>query len=346
MSKFNKDKWLKNKEEQVNDLEKKINNLVKNFRENEEDIVEFIKFSSKFRIYSPRNTMLIYAQNKSSTFIASFKEISNMGYKIRKGEKAIKILAPTQKKYVNINGVYKTLSNLTPKEKEQIEKEDPNILTKTYFTPINVFDIRQSDIPKEDIPKFLGYNNLINIDVSDKLKVLENFLINDKDIPIKYINLPLNVKGLYDATNHNITINEKLDNLGKLSTLTHELGHALLHNLNSKYHELNSDMQEVQSDISTILFNEYFNIPEIDSRIRHLKFHISRIPEKEITNLILPTINAVNKVIVELEEKIPGKYKNISPEKKVDKIFNKEQSQEKETEKEKTVSTKETELER
>lgn len=306
---FDKEKWKKEKEDQVKELENKINNLIKDFKHYKEDIVEFIKFSSKFRNYSYKNTMLIYSQNKSANYIASFNKISKMGYSIKKGEKAIKIFAPSESKYAVVDGIHKPFKKLTKEEKEQVKNKELKVISYRNFVPVNVFDISQSDIKSEDLPKLLGFNNLIDIEVKDKIEIIEKYAKNN-NTQIYYNTLPLNLKGEYYPGLNQIIINERLDDIGKLSTLTHELGHSLLHNDAVDYQSDNENVIEVQADISTLLLFEYFNIPVVDSRIDHLKYHFEKLDEKQIEKLILPVINVTNEVINNIEKFVPGRNKD------------------------------------
>ncbi|MFM1524832.1 MULTISPECIES: PBECR4 domain-containing protein [Helcococcus] len=305
---FDKEKWKKEKENKVKELEIKINNLIKDFKHNKEDIVEFIKFSLKFRNYSYKNTMLIYSQNKSANYIASFNKISKMGYSIKKGEKAIKIFAPTESKYAVVDLTHKPFKKLTKEEKEQVKNKELKVISYRNFVPVNVFDISQSDIKAEDLPKLLGFNNLIDIEVKDKIEIIEKYAKNN-NTQIYYNNLPLNLKGEYYPGLNQIIINERLDDIGKLSTLTHELGHSLLHNDAVDYQSDNENVIEVQADITTLLLFEYFNIPVVDSRIEHLKYHFEKLDEKQIEKLILPVINVTNEVINNIEKFVPERQK-------------------------------------
>lgn len=329
---FDKEKWKQEKEKQVKDLEIRINNMIKDFKHNKEDIIEYIKFSSKFRKYSYKNSLLIYSQNKSASYIASFNKISKMGYSIKKGEKAIKIFAPSESKYAVVDGIHKPFNKLTKEEKEQVKNKELKVISYRNFVPVNVFDISQSDIKSEDLPNLLGFNNLIDIEVKDKIEIIEKYAKNN-NTQIYYNNLPLNLKGEYYPVLNQIRINERLDDIGKLSTLTHELGHSLLHNNAVEYQSDNENVIEVQADITTLLLFEYFNIPIVDSRIDHLKYHFEKLDEKQIEKLILPVINVTNEVINNIEKFVPGRIKEeieIDQDKEINNIESKEKEQNKE----------------
>lgn len=66
---YDKKAWLEQKELTKEENLKIIQNIVNNFKEDPEKILEFIDFQSRFYNYSTRNTMLIYAQNPGALFV-------------------------------------------------------------------------------------------------------------------------------------------------------------------------------------------------------------------------------------------------------------------------------------
>ena len=87
----------------------------------------------RFRTYSPLNQLLIALQNPQATKVAGFKAWLNLGYCVRKGEKAIRIYAPV------------------PPSKRQLEEWKANGAVpaekpRTFFTLTAVFDRSQVDV--------------------------------------------------------------------------------------------------------------------------------------------------------------------------------------------------------
>ena len=75
---YDKKAWLEQKELTKEENLKIIQNIVNNFKEDPEKILEFIDFQSRFYNYSTRNTMLIYAQNPGALFVGSFAAIKKI----------------------------------------------------------------------------------------------------------------------------------------------------------------------------------------------------------------------------------------------------------------------------
>ncbi len=79
----------------IEGLKGNINDKIKDFLENSQELKDFIDCRKKhFYNYSIRNTVLIYKQDRSASTVAGFNKWKELGYNIKKGAKAIKILVP------------------------------------------------------------------------------------------------------------------------------------------------------------------------------------------------------------------------------------------------------------
>jgi hypothetical protein len=138
--------------------------------------------------------------------VAGFKTWNNLGRSIKAGSKAIKILAPFSKKI-------KKLDLETSEEKE---------LSFTYFVPVSVFDISQTqgkEIVKLDI-------NLEGDNFKHSLNKLLKFCTS-KSIQVEFKPLSENFYG-YSAGGK-IVLNSKQSTNTQVNTLVHEIAHELIH---------------------------------------------------------------------------------------------------------------------
>ncbi|PFP09207.1 hypothetical protein COJ90_21070 [Priestia megaterium] len=79
-----------------------LDNITKKLEQGIKDIMtgsdsqykEWLKFISSFHTYSFNNAMLIFLQNPNATLVKGYKDWRKLGRYVKKGEKAIKILAP------------------------------------------------------------------------------------------------------------------------------------------------------------------------------------------------------------------------------------------------------------
>ena len=166
---------------------------------------EYLDTMSRFWHYSYHNQILIHLQNKNASRVAGFATWNKLGRFIKKGSKAIKILAPFTKKVVKKEG---------DEEKE---------FSFTYFVPVNVFDVSQTD--GKDVPK-------LDIEVAgDNQKwLLEKLLAFCESKSIKVEFKPLGINGLYGySQGGKIAIDSNQSINMQANTLIHEISHELLH---------------------------------------------------------------------------------------------------------------------
>ncbi|MFH1391189.1 MAG: ArdC family protein, partial [Candidatus Diapherotrites archaeon] len=131
---------------------------------------EYLDSMAKFWRYSYRNQLLIHVQNSSASRVAGFRKWNELERHVKAGSKAIKILAPSTKKVVE--------KDSSGKEKE---------VSRTYFFPVNVFDVSQT--AGKELPK-------IDIEIKgDDFKFLLNKLLDyckEQKIEVKFKDLGIN----------------------------------------------------------------------------------------------------------------------------------------------------------
>lgn len=170
----------------------------------------YLKFMAKFHDYSLNNTMLILMQKPDASFVAGYSAWKNRFHRqVRKGEKAIKILAP-----------YKI----------EIEREEDHKIEQiTKFRMVNVFDISQTT--GEPIPNFI--NDLEG--TSCNCNALREALVEISETPIIFSNpnedeeMGKGVKGYFNKIKQVIVINEELEDVHIAKTLIHEYAHSVIH---------------------------------------------------------------------------------------------------------------------
>ncbi|MGP1361686.1 MAG: ArdC-like ssDNA-binding domain-containing protein [Candidatus Fimenecus sp.] len=211
-----------------------IEDIVKSYEQNQDLIAEYLAFRSNFYNYSVRNALLIHMQNPYSTFTASFTKWKDLGYSVKKGEKAIRILRPIEKiKYVK-DGKTLTVNKNTPSEdKAKIASGEYPSEPYTTFAQAMVFDISQTDCPPEDYPKIFsrGTENADRAAVYECVKEyaqLTGFTVTEDDMT------SISLGGYYQPSDDTIHINNTLKDDKKLSVLCHELAHGMLHKTSDK----------------------------------------------------------------------------------------------------------------
>ncbi len=270
-------------------LSKEIENIANNYTENPENLAELAIFSARFYKYSFRNTLLIFSQNPFASFVGSFAKFKEIGNNIaaennlkdergqmqylgvKAGAKSMYVFAPTPITYLLIDGEYIKLSTATKEQKSLYEAGEIKAMQQQAYKLVPVFDISQTLIPPEYYPKIfsVGKNNKQAAEIYDKLK---NYIEIGLNCPVEEnIDNSISLRGLCYTTPETagININSKLKDTMRLSTLSHEVGHFLMHR-DTVMPEKSVAQKEVEADIMSIMLLSYFGQEVSDVRKAHL----------------------------------------------------------------------------
>lgn len=265
-----------------NEMKEKIFAISNNFVTNPAHIAEYMAFSAKFCRYSARNTMLIYAQNRGASFVQSFAAWKSMGANILRGSKGMKILVPVQKTFLGTPEENIPLSAASAEQKLAYRAGSIPSFKRTFFSIGNVFDIAQTDFPKERYPE------LLNMGVPSKFhnrafEALSDFSKYVLDCPVLVQDIQsASLRGFYEPGKNKITINHLLDDTQRISTLAHECGHALAHNIPS---DKSLHQKEFEGDCLGIMLESRFNIAPTDTRKRHLSEHFHALKDELLAGI-------------------------------------------------------------
>ncbi|QVK06981.1 BspA family leucine-rich repeat surface protein [Mycoplasma mycoides] len=203
-----------------------------------EELKNFFAFATTLQNnYSSRNLMLIHQQFPGATIVKSFTEWKREDLSVKKGEKGIKIIRPLVDEYVVINNnsenqkVFK--KNWTRDIWQKIKNNEIEVYEDLLgFKPANVFDIAQTNLPKEEYPEDY-FKDFIDEDTA-QLKFNELVLselklfVKEKNIELKPKASLGQARGL-TATNDLgqkvIYLNEHNSTKENIATLLHEYAH-------------------------------------------------------------------------------------------------------------------------
>ena len=170
-----------------------------------EEWTRFLDYQSRFHHYSFGNVLLIAAQCHEATQVAGFHTWRKMARFVRKGEKAIFILAPM---------VYKNA--------DAQEGDDDRVIRGFKWVP--VFDVAQTD--GEELPSIC--NRLAGDDPSGLFAQLVavaqsiGYTVEDGE-------LGGSTNGDCSFELHRIRVEESNSPVQRVKTLAHEIAHAMLH---------------------------------------------------------------------------------------------------------------------
>ena len=209
---------------------------------------EYLRVMSKFHNYSFNNTLLIAMQKPDASLVAGFSAWkNNFGRNVMKGQKGIKIIAPSPYK------VKQEMKKIDPHTQQPIIGKDGKPVTEEKeitipaYKVVSVFDVSQTEgkeFPDIAVDELTG-------DV-ERYRDFFAALEKTSPVPIGFEQIPGSSHGYYHLEDKRIAIQEGMSELQTLKTAIHEIAHAKLHDI-----DLNAPENEQQ--------------PRVDRRTREVE---------------------------------------------------------------------------
>ena len=199
---------------------------------------EYLRVMSKFHNYSFNNTLLIAMQKPDASLIAGFSAWkNNFGRNVMKGQKGIKILAPSPFK------IKKEMEKIDPQTQKAIIGKDGKPVTEEKeitipaFKVVSVFDVSQTE--GREIPDIAV--NMLTGDV-EHYKDVFAALEKTSPVPVGFEKIEGGAHGYYHLEDKRIALDEGMSELQTLKTLIHEIAHAKLHDI-----DLNAPLEDLEN---------------------------------------------------------------------------------------------------
>jgi antirestriction protein ArdC len=257
---------MKNTQEAIKMLEEGV----MNFR-NSDKFKEYLKFMTKFHKYSYNNCIMIQIQKPDATQVAGYRAWQALGRQVMKGEKAIKILAPTIKKN---------------------EDDEPIV---HGFMIASVFDVSQTI--GDELPSIANeLKGDIEADLLDKL-------IGISPVPVEFDEIS-DAWGYYDSFNNIIRVNTQAEPKQRLKTLIHEIAHAELHSKGGEEVDCDRETQEVQAESVSFIVCDYLGIDTSEYSFEYIGSWIDTTDAKELKNSLKIIQKTSDKLISKLEKEV------------------------------------------
>jgi antirestriction protein ArdC len=167
----------------------------------------YLESQARFYKYSPNNVLLILAQRHNATQVASFNAWKRMGRWVKKGEKAIWIVAP-----------------MTYKVKDDEHQDDDQRTVLRGFKWVSTFDISATD--GTELPSVC---HLLSGDDPDGLLARLTAVADSIGFHVEDAELDGGVNGDCTHDLHRIRVGATNSPAQGVKTLAHELAHAILH---------------------------------------------------------------------------------------------------------------------
>lgn len=276
-------------------LEKGIEDLFQS-----ENYKNYLLTMSKFTSYSLNNTLLIAMQKPDATTVAGYTTWKSLGRQVKKGEKAIQILAPIiYKKKREDEG--EEDDKASARRDKALSRETEKILV--GFKVVNVFDISSTE--GEPLPEIAHKLDGTVEGYSDFMKALRGI----SPVPVILQNVEGSANGFYDQANKYIAIDKDMSQEMQIKTGIHELTHSILHDRDietEKDSKVDIETKEVQAESVAFTVCEYFGINTSDYSFGYISGWSSGKDLKEL-KASMETIRKTAQIIITgINEKLEG----------------------------------------
>lgn len=232
---------------------------------NSEQYTTWLRAMSKFYDYSLNNTLLICFQKPDATLVAGYTAWQKQfGRQVQKGEKAIRIIAPTP---------YKDkveMEKIDPATQKPVLDKDGNSVLEIQevlrpaFKVVSVFDISQTE--GRELPT-IGVDELTG-DVA-QYEMFFEALKRTCPVPMEFEQIESGAKGCYHQLERRIALQAGMSQLQTIKTAIHEMAHQKLHAIDPKGNisempEQSRNSKEVEAESVAFTVCQHFEIDTSD----------------------------------------------------------------------------------
>ena len=210
--------------ERLREITENIEQGIKELFESEK-YMQYLRVMSRFHRYSVNNITLIHLQKPHATHVAGFnKWRDQFGRHVKRGEKGIKIIAPTpyKKKIEEIKRDPDTKAPVLDKNGNAVMEEKEISIPR--FKVVSVFDVSQTE--GKPLPQLAS-------DLTGNVQDYEIFmeaLRRASPVPLEIRPIQDAMDGYFDPENQSITLRDDMSEVQTVCAAIHEITHSKLHN--------------------------------------------------------------------------------------------------------------------
>ncbi|CUW11363.1 toprim domain-containing protein [Leuconostoc gasicomitatum] len=266
---------------------------VTRYQTDPKSLQKLLDFTATGLDYSARNSMLIHLQRPEATLVKGYKQWAANGIQVNKGETGVKIFgAPVSlKTIVDSNGERTYWRDATPEQKQLAESKKMEVQTIKHFPIQTVFDVRQTDATAAQLPELLP-NRPIDLKTDHSPKHLDNayqtlvkyaekmkISVIDKGVDDQLAKKPVTWQGQpkgaimqskVDPSKRAIYLRSDLTPTDKIHTLSHELGHAKLHDIR-RGEQWPTAVKETQAELTGYTISKSLGIEPGENSVRYIE---------------------------------------------------------------------------
>lgn len=178
---------------------------------------KFLDTMAKFPQYSINNSLLILMQKPDASLVQSYTGWKKMGRFVKRGEKGIRILAPTP------FTIDRDQERMDADGKPVLDQDGEPVretvqIRMMAFKPVSTFDISQTE---GEPVQSLGVDELKGS--VDQYAAFFSAMKEASPVPVGFEKIKGGAKGYFHTTENRIAIKEGMDEIQNVKTLVHEM---------------------------------------------------------------------------------------------------------------------------
>ena len=199
---------------------------------------KWLDMQAQFHSYSANNSFLIMLQCPHASRVAGYRAWQKLGRQVRKGEKAIRILAPRMVTFTT--------------ENEDGEKEKRRAVR--GFFNVSVFDVSQTE--GEPLPE-IAHKLHADTGAGRELRRRLECIAEEEGCRVVTEDLRPGLGGTYNHINQEITLNGNHSPDQQTKTLAHELAHHFMHEL---FDDIPQGQVETEAESVAYIIGQHFGL--------------------------------------------------------------------------------------
>lgn len=298
----------KTEKQKVQEITEKLEQGIKELFESEK-YKTYLNTMSKFHNYSFNNTMLIAMQKPDATLVAGFKAWQkNFDRHVKKGEKAIRILAPAPYKIKEERDKIDPVTQELLLDKDGNPQKEEVEITIPAFRAVSVFDLSQTD--GKPIPELTAKELLSDVEgYQDMIRAVEAI----SPVPIELEEIAGDSKGYYDREAKRIAVQENMSESQTLKTMIHEVAHSKLHSKEVEQDEQmkkDRNTKEVEAESIAYTICQHFGVDTSDYSFGYIAGWSSGRDTKELRASMDTIRRTASELITGIEEQLQELQRN------------------------------------
>lgn len=273
-----------------------------------------LAFAARFRARSFSNMLLIWAQHEAAyeagrvpepvpSYVAGYRQWQALGRQVQKGQPGYQILAPVTGRFASANPVEaESWQRLGKGEKPRAGEVVRSKMV--GVRPAYVWDASQTSgdpIPEPPTPRLLEGESPAGLweGLAGQVEAA-GFTV----VRVPNEGMIHGANGMTDYTDRTVTVRENMDPAAQVKTLSHELGHVLMHGPDAEDARQHRGIGEVEAESVALMIGAAHGMDTVGYTIPYVSTWAARVDGKEPVEVVKATGERVRKTALAILDQL------------------------------------------